>query len=104
MKLKELVSRGLWPYSGDPSPIGLQVIGDPGNDAPLLLIGNSRHTLERCRRLFWPKGVRILALDTGGLSLGEAMVDGRLTAETITDGLKGLSNYGQTHQSGQYCS
>ena len=55
------------------------------------MIGNSRHTLERYRRLFWPKGVRILALDTGGLSLSEAMWDGRLTTETITDRLKGLS-------------
>jgi len=92
MKLTSLLNRGLWPFTPDPIPVGLHILGSPAPDLPVLITGNSRHGLKRVRRVLTPIGARVLVVDTGGLDLHSACAAGSLTLKRIEESIRGLTS------------
>lgn len=86
---------GLWPFAPDPAPAGLYTFGAPAPDSPLLITGNSRHTLNYLRRILTPLGARALAIDTGGVDVYSALAAADFTLEEIGAGLDSIRSNGE---------
>ncbi len=81
---------GLWPFTPDPAPPGLHMFGSPPPNAPVLVTGNSRHTLRKLEHWLAPMGARVLAVDTGGNDIYSALAAGALTINKIATALESL--------------
>ena len=82
MKPKMRVFQGIWPYSADPGPVG-QIDKSLPTEWPVLLAGNSRHTLVEYQKTASSLCLRIVSVDTGGLDLPFALKEGRLSLNQI---------------------
>lgn len=92
MNVKALLERGLWPFTPDPLAPGLYTLGSPAGTTPLLITGNSRHTHNFLKRFLAPLGVRVLAVDTGGVDVYSALAAGGWSLDRIGQGLEKLES------------
>jgi len=91
MKLRSLLNRGLWPFTPDPAPTGLHTFGSPAPDSPILITGNSRHTLRRLERSLTPISARVLTIDVGGVDVHSALASGGFSLTKVSESLTSLA-------------
>jgi NAD-dependent dihydropyrimidine dehydrogenase PreA subunit len=71
-----------------PCKTGLVKIGNPGRDAPVLLTGNFRLTVERVRRALEGIDAYLLVANSGGVNVWCAATGGHLTNHDVISVLK----------------
>jgi len=83
-----------------PCKTGLAKIGNPGRNAPVLLTGNFRLTVERVRRALEGIDAYLLVANSGGVNVWCAATGGHLTNHDVvsvlkTSGIENLVNHRQ---------
>jgi hypothetical protein len=91
-RLRSFFKAGVWPFTPDPgvsgslmARMGVSVLTE---NAPLLIVGNSRHTHRRMQRLLTSSGARLFSVDTGGLDLTAAISLGVLNRSWLASALR----------------
>jgi hypothetical protein len=90
MNLKSILSAGLWPFTPDPIQCGTFPVGEPQEAMPILLSGNSRHSVARIRCALGHRSAHLLIIDTHGLDWMSAIAAGLVTRDRLSTYLEQL--------------